>query len=155
MEKYNIEKVLYFANQRQGLHVQDKEENNTTDLWVLVSRSLKNGRITEVGRDDSGTYYKTTIKGRIALLEKQIEWRKNNGKCNKSQVKELEEITNSELSGGEPVNQQQLLTEALLALLNTDVNGHALQDRLQFTDKGRELLEQARKALESQNEVSQ
>lgn len=53
------------------------------------------------------------------------------------------------------MSKQQLLTEALVALLNMDVNGHALQDRLQFTDKGRELLEQARKALESQNEVSQ
>ena len=40
-----------------------------------------------------------------------------------------------------------LLTEALQALLNMDVNGHALQDRLQFSDKGRALLEQARHAL--------
>ena len=39
------------------------------------------------------------------------------------------------------------LTEALQALLNMDVNGHALQDRLQFSDKGRALLEQARAAL--------
>ena len=39
------------------------------------------------------------------------------------------------------------LTEALQALLNMDVNGHALQDRLQFSDKGRALLEQARHAL--------
>lgn len=37
--------------------------------------------------------------------------------------------------------------EALEALLNMDVNGHALQDRLQFSDKGRALLEQARRAL--------
>ncbi len=37
--------------------------------------------------------------------------------------------------------------EALEALLNMDVNGHALQDRLQFSDKGRALLEQARAAL--------
>lgn len=37
--------------------------------------------------------------------------------------------------------------EALEALLNMDVNGHALQDRLQFSDKGRALLEQARHAL--------
>ena len=36
---------------------------------------------------------------------------------------------------------------ALQALLNMDVNGHALQDRLQFSDKGRALLEQARRAL--------
>ena len=36
---------------------------------------------------------------------------------------------------------------ALQALLNMDVNGHALQDRLQFSDKGRALLEQARHAL--------
>ena len=40
-----------------------------------------------------------------------------------------------------------LLTEALQALLNMDVNGHALQDRLQFSDKGRALLKQARHAL--------
>ena len=39
------------------------------------------------------------------------------------------------------------LTEALQALLNMDVNGHTLQDRLQFSDKGRVLLEQARAAL--------
>ena len=51
--------------------------------------------------------------------------------------------------------KQQLLTEALEALLNMDVNGHALQDRLQFSDKGRELLEQVRKALEVKDEVSQ
>lgn len=43
--------------------------------------------------------------------------------------------------------REQLLTEALQALLNMDVNGHALQDRLQFSDKGRALLEQARHAL--------
>lgn len=36
---------------------------------------------------------------------------------------------------------------ALQALLNMNVNGHALQDRLQFSDKGRALLEQARRAL--------
>ena len=36
---------------------------------------------------------------------------------------------------------------ALQALLNMDVNGHALQDRLQFSDKGRAVLEQARHAL--------
>lgn len=47
-----------------------------------------------------------------------------------------------------------LLTEALQALLNMDVNGHALQDRLQFSDKGRALLEQARKALETESEES-
>ncbi len=39
------------------------------------------------------------------------------------------------------------LTEALQALLNMNVNGHALQDRLQFSDKGRALLKQARAAL--------
>lgn len=43
--------------------------------------------------------------------------------------------------------RERLLTEALQALLIMDVNGHALQDRLQFTDKGRALLEQARHAL--------
>lgn len=43
--------------------------------------------------------------------------------------------------------REQLLTEALQALLNMDVNGHALQDRLQFSDKGRALLEQVRHAL--------
>lgn len=36
---------------------------------------------------------------------------------------------------------------ALEALLNMNVNGHALQDRLQFSDKGRALLKQARTAL--------
>ena len=45
------------------------------------------------------------------------------------------------------MSKQQLLTEALEALLNMDVNGHALQDRLQFTDKGREVLKLAYDAL--------
>ena len=36
---------------------------------------------------------------------------------------------------------------ALQALLNMNVNGHALQDRLQFSAKGRALLKQARHAL--------
>ena len=50
--------------------------------------------------------------------------------------------------GGEFMkSREQLLTEALEALLNVEVNGHALQDRLQFSDKGRTLLEQARRAL--------
>ena len=44
-------------------------------------------------------------------------------------------------------SREQLLTEALQALLNMDVNGHALQDRLQFSAKGRALLKQARAAL--------
>ena len=33
--------------------------------------------------------------------------------------------------------RERLLTEALEALLNMDVNGHAVQDRLQFSAKGR------------------
>lgn len=50
--------------------------------------------------------------------------------------------------GGEFMkSREQLLTEALQALLNMDVNGHTLQDRLQFSDKGRTLLEHARHAL--------
>lgn len=44
-------------------------------------------------------------------------------------------------------SREQLLAEALEALLNMDVNGHSLRDRLQFSDKGRALLEQARRAL--------
>ena len=53
------------------------------------------------------------------------------------------------------MNKQEMLTEALEALLNMDVNGHALQDRLQFSTKGRELLKQARKALGNESEESQ
>jgi len=41
------------------------------------------------------------------------------------------------------------LKKALKAILEMDVKGHQLQDRLQFSDIGRGLLEQANKALAS------
>lgn len=77
--KYNTEKVLYFANGDKGLHVSVNEPDGST-LTGIVGQLLGHSEIEEVGKDDSGTYYKTTKDGQRALLKLQIQWRKNNGR---------------------------------------------------------------------------
>lgn len=76
---FNKEKILYFANERQGLHVSIYEEEGT-DLSTLVSDALQKGYIVRAAEDDSGLYYVTTDAGKIRLLELQIEWRRSRGK---------------------------------------------------------------------------
>ena len=89
MKKYNEEKVLYFANQKTGLHVQNNERSRSTTLWGLVCRLVAGNKIHCVAEDDSGKYYSTTKLGDVALLEMQIAWRKRNGKCTKDKEFEL------------------------------------------------------------------
>lgn len=43
---------------------------------------------------------------------------------------------------------EQALIEALQSLLRLQVKGHDLQDRLQFSDSGREVLAKCRAAIE-------
>lgn len=76
---YNEEKVLYFANQKQALHVSCYEVP-TTDLSEIVLDLKERGLIEQVAEDDSGVYYKTTRSGECRLLELQIKWRKGRGK---------------------------------------------------------------------------
>src|SRR5678809_1147893 len=79
MKKYTEEKVLYFANQKTGLHVQSSERARNTTLWGLVCRLVASNKIHCIAEDDSGKYYMTTKLGDIALLEMQIDWRKTHG----------------------------------------------------------------------------
>ncbi|PAU79192.1 hypothetical protein [Halomonas salipaludis] len=76
---YNEEKVLYFANQAQGLHVSDREASDT-DLSNIVRHLLGNRLIEKVAADDSGDYFKTTLAGERRLLELQIKWRTSRNK---------------------------------------------------------------------------
>ena len=92
----------------------------------------------------------------IVILDENGRWTNGIGDtcasgCNDLQQANAERIVAC-VNACEGVSNDQLpnvalLTEALEALLNMDVNGHALQDRLQFSDKGRALLKQARAAL--------
>lgn len=79
-QKYTVEKALYFANQRSGLHVAPTEKLYDTDLSRIVEALIEKGDIHLVGTDDSGEYYQTTKAGDIHLLTLQISWRKAHGK---------------------------------------------------------------------------
>lgn len=76
---FNEEKVLYFANQKNALHV-SCYELPTTDLYQIVSDLLRRRLIERIADDDSGDYYRTTPAGEKRLLHLQIQWRKQHGK---------------------------------------------------------------------------
>lgn len=92
----------------------------------------------------------------IVILDENGRWTRGIGDTCASGCKDLQQANAERIvacvNACEGVSNDQLpnvtlLTEALQALLNMNVNGHALQDRLQFSDKGRALLKQARHAL--------
>lgn len=78
--KYNMEKVLYFANRESGIHVGTTEEPRSTTLWGLLTEALSKEWLQLSGRDDSGTYYHTTETGTVELHRLQALWRKRNRK---------------------------------------------------------------------------
>lgn len=89
---FNEEKVLYFANMEQALHVSCYEEPGT-DLTKIVGDLKRRNLIVEVAEDDSGKYYQTTGSGVRRLLELQIQWRESRGKDaseHKTKLAELE-----------------------------------------------------------------
>ena len=90
--KYDVEKVLYLANQEKLLNV-SVDEKKGTDLDNRVNALLSAGMIELVTSDDSDKYYKTTKKGKIKLLNMQIEYRKKHGKATDLHELELEELT--------------------------------------------------------------
>lgn len=79
MIKYTVEKILYLANQEKPFNV-DVREESCTDISVRLVKLLSGGYIEEVGRDDYDVYYRTTKKGKIYLLQLQIQWRKAHNK---------------------------------------------------------------------------
>lgn len=89
---YTEEKTLYFASQRQGLHVQPKEFTNFTNLSGHVEDGVTAGHLIKVAEDDSGFYYKTTPAGDIRLLELQIEWRESHRRDADEQRRQLEAL---------------------------------------------------------------
>lgn len=92
MKKYNVEKVLYFADGDQGLHVSPAEEDRVTDLYQILTQQLAAGCLELAATDDSGEYYKTTAAGKEKLLGLQIRWRKSRGKCVEKHSAELERL---------------------------------------------------------------
>lgn len=80
MASYNKEKVLYFAEQRKGLHVAPDEATRNTDLHRLVKSLVAEHMIKRVSQTPAGEYYRTTNAGEIKLLEHQIAWREERGK---------------------------------------------------------------------------
>ncbi len=91
--KYTVEKVLYFANQRSGIHVAPTEKARDTDLSRIVEALIEKGDIHLVGTDDSGDYYQTTKSGDIHLLKLQISWRKAHGKSTEDHEAALLKLT--------------------------------------------------------------
>lgn len=77
---YNPEKVLWLATQPKGLHVSPMEATNFTDLDGLVGDLVNEGHLVKVASDDSGTYYESTLSGKINLYQLKIEWRHQRGK---------------------------------------------------------------------------
>lgn len=91
---YTRDKVLYFASRDNGLHV-DIDEHEWTDLATHVYELHKDKHIEVAAKDDSGTYYKITRRGRIHLLKMQIEWRSQNGKNVDEHWRQLRELQSS------------------------------------------------------------
>lgn len=92
MKKYNVEKVLYFADGDQRLHVSPAEKSSGTDLYRIVTQQLAAGCLELVATDDYGEYYKTTAAGKEKLLDLQIQWRKSRGKCVEKHSAELDRL---------------------------------------------------------------
>lgn len=90
--KYDVEKVLYLANQEKGLNV-SVDEKPGTDLSQRVSALLSAGMLEHVAKDDSDNYYRITRKGKVKLLQLQIKYRKAHGKSTDVHELELEELT--------------------------------------------------------------
>lgn len=91
---YNIEKILYLANQERGLNVSHTEKA-CTDLSERVELLLSKGFLRLVSEDDCSKYYKTTKEGNIKLLRLQIEFRKKSGKSVDIHEFELSELLSS------------------------------------------------------------
>ncbi|MEL4360929.1 hypothetical protein [Shewanella algae] len=92
--KYDVEKVLYLADQDKGLNV-SLDEKEGTDLDNRVKALLSAKMIELVASDDSDNYYKITKKGKIKLLKMQIEYRSKHGKAIDLHQLELEELENA------------------------------------------------------------
>ena len=92
---YDLEKVLYFADQKKGLHVSVTEADDT-DLSILVEEAVEDGLIRRVADDDSGWYYQTTLAGEIRLVELQIAWRQHRGRNVDSHKKRLAKLKGEE-----------------------------------------------------------
>lgn len=96
--KYNLEKVLYLADQPKKLNV-SKEEHlkrtgdfQETDLERQVRLCLDNELITKVSEDSTDVYYEATLKGKEKLLTLQIKYRKGVGKSTERHEQELSDI---------------------------------------------------------------
>lgn len=91
MKKYTLEKVLYFADRDEGLHVSDSEKSGT-DLDNLIHKCIEREFIEPIDSAGSGSFYKTTKAGKVQLLKLQIEWRKSHGKSIDTHNKLLSEL---------------------------------------------------------------
>lgn len=79
--KYDVEKVLYLANQEKMLNVSITEKRDT-DLSQRVNALLDAGCLVQIPVEDPlNLYYRTTKKGAIKLLEMQIVTRTKLGKA--------------------------------------------------------------------------
>lgn len=92
-QKYTVEKVLYFANQKSALHVAPDEEKRDTDLHRIVTALVETRDLFMCGTDDSGCYYKTTEAGDVHLLKLQIAWRKAHRKDTSEHEQQLAMLT--------------------------------------------------------------
>tara|TARA_R110001592_G_C13193009_1_gene753715 strand:+ start:26548 stop:26847 length:300 start_codon:yes stop_codon:yes gene_type:complete len=87
----SVEKILYLANQDKMLNVNINEKADT-DLNNRVRSLLANKSLELVKTTSKDYYYKTTEKGKIELLKKQIKTRKGLGKSTDLHEYELDQL---------------------------------------------------------------
>lgn len=101
--KYDLEKVLYFASQKSsaGFNVKPSEKENKTDLWGIVSKSV-NARwlVQKKGTHD----YQLTVSGYVRLLSEKAHYQDRVGNLTKLEAikEDISKITQSFIDGVNP-----------------------------------------------------
>lgn len=89
----SVEKILYLANQDKMLNISINEKSGS-DLNNRVKSLLANKSLELVKTTSKDCYYKTTEKGKIELLKRQIKTRKGLGKSTDLHEYELDQLLN-------------------------------------------------------------
>lgn len=76
--KFNEEKILYFASQAGGFHI-NKDRHRRTSLWKLIQDAVNNGYLEVKRKDDADRYYGTTPKGLARLAEHKANYAARTG----------------------------------------------------------------------------
>lgn len=80
---FNEEKILYFAHQEKGLHVDVQKEKDTT-LGKLIKGALQSQLLTVSKKDGHNIWYKTTPEGANRLAQHQAKYKARTGQSDNS-----------------------------------------------------------------------